>query len=131
MDPVKVQGISKWPTPTTVRELRSFLGFGNYYKDFIANYSRIAHPLHKLTKKTVQWHWDQPQQVAFDMLKEAFTSYPVLRNPDPNKHYILDTDALAYAIGATLSQDFPDGCHPVAYFSKLLLPAECNYDIYD
>ena len=131
MDPVKVQGISKWPTLTTVRELRSFLGFGNYYKDFIANYSWIARPLHKLTKKTVQWHWDQPQQAAFDTLKGAFILYPVLRNPDPDKHYILDTDASAYAIGATLSQDFPDRRHPVAYFSKSLLPAECNYDIYD
>ena len=131
MDPVKVQGISKWPTPTTVRELCSFLSFGNYYKDFIANYSQIVHPLHELTKKTVQWHWDQPQQVAFDTLKEAFTLYPVLQNLDPDKRYILDTDALAYAVSATLSQDFPDGCHPVTYFSKLLLLAKHNYDIYD
>ena len=131
MDLVKVQGISKQPTLTTVRELHSFLGFGNYYKDFIANYSRIVCPLYELTKKTVQWHWDQPQQVAFDTLKKVFTSCPVLRNPDPNKCYILDTNALAYAVGATLSQDFPDGHYPVTYFSKLLLPAKYNYDIYD
>ena len=103
MDLVKVQGISKWPILTTVRELCSFLGFGNYYKDFIANYSRIAHPLHELTKKAVQWHWDQSQQAAFDTLKEAFTSYPVLRNPDPDKCYILDTGTSAYAVGTTLS----------------------------
>ena len=105
MDLVKVQGISKWPTPTTVRELHSFLGFGNYYKDFITNYSQIACPLHKLTKKTIQWHWDQPQQVAFEMLFWAFTSYPVLQNLDPDKCYtcILDTDTLAYAISTTLS----------------------------
>ena len=89
------------------------------------------HPLHELTKKTVQWHWDQPQQLAFDMLKETFTLYPVLRNLDPNKHYILDTNTSAYAISATLSQDFPDRYHPVAYFSKSLLPAKHNYDIYD
>ena len=65
------------------------------------------------------------------MLKEAFTLYLVLRNPDPNKHYILDTNTLAYAISATLSQDFSDGCHPVTYFSKSLLPAKHNYDIYN
>ena len=53
MDPVKVQSISKWPTPTTVRELHLFLGFGNYYKDFITSYSQIVHPLHELTKKTI------------------------------------------------------------------------------
>ena len=76
-------------------------------------------------------HWDQPRQVAFETLKRAFTSYPVLRNPDPNKCYILDTNISAYAIGAILSQDFPDGCHPVAYFSKSLFPAKHNYDIYD
>ena len=57
--------------------------------------------------------------------------YPVLRNPDPNKRYILDTNASLYAIGATLSQDFTDGRHLIAYFSKSLLPAERNYDIYD
>ena len=65
------------------------------------------------------------------MLKGAFTLYPVLWNPDSDKRYILDTNASAYAIGAILSQDFPDGRHPAAYFSKLLLPAERNYDIYD
>ena len=131
MDPVKVKGITEWPTPTKVKELRSFLGFGNYYKDFISDYSCIARPLHELTKKNVQWHWDKPQITAFETLKDKFTSYPVLRNPDPDKRYILDTDASAYAIGATLSQDFPDGRHPIAYFSKSLLPAERNYDIYD
>jgi hypothetical protein len=54
LDPVKVKGITEWPTPTKVKELRSFLGFGNYYKDFISDYSRIARPLHELTKNNVQ-----------------------------------------------------------------------------
>jgi len=54
MDPVKVQGITDWPTPTNLHETQSFLGFGNYYKDFIANYSSITRPLHDLTKKTTQ-----------------------------------------------------------------------------
>ena len=131
MDPVKVKGITDWPTPTKVKELRSFLGFGNYYKDFIPNYSQIARPLHELTKKTKEWEWKKPQQDAFETLKRLFTSYPVLRNPDQLKRFILTTDASAYAVGATLSQDFKDGRHPVAYFSKSLLPAERNYDIYD
>src|SRR6202049_1878321 len=60
-----------------------------------------------------------------------FTSYPILRSPDSTKRYILDTDASKYALGAILSQDYPDGRHPVAYFSKSLSPAEKNYDIYD
>jgi hypothetical protein len=131
MDPIKVQGITNWPTPTKVKELRSFLGFGNYYKDFIPNYSLIARPLHELTKKIHEWKWDKPQQMAFNTLKNLFTSYPVLQNPDQEKCFILTTDASAFAVGATLQQDFKDGRHPVAYYSESLLPAERNYDIYD
>jgi hypothetical protein len=121
MDPIKVKGITDWPTPTNLPELRSFLGFGNYYKDFIPDYSRITRPLHDLTKKGIQWHWDDSEEHAFQLLKEIFTSYPVLRNPDPTKRYIVDTDASQFAVGATISQEYPDGRHPIAYFSKSLL----------
>jgi len=131
MDPIKVKGVTDWPVPTTLRELHSFLGFGNYYKDFIANYSTITHPLHELTKKSRAWSWQDTEQNAFDTLKEKFTSYPVLQSPDPDKQYIVDTDASAVAVGATVQQEFTDGLHPITFFSKLLLPAEHNYDIYD
>ena len=131
MDPIKVQAITDWPMPTNLRELRSFLGFGNYYKDFIAGYSHMMRPLHELTKKLTQWHWHDSQQSAFQTLKDKFTSYPVLRSPDPDRRYIVDTDASAFAVGATISQDFSDGRHPIAYFSKSLLEAEINYNIYD
>jgi len=131
MDPIKVKGITDWPTPTNLHELRSFLGFGNYYKDFIPDYSRITRPLHELTKKNTQWHWDDPESNAFIDLKGLFASYPVLRNPDPTKRYIVDTDASQFAVGATISQEHSDGRHPIAYFSKSLSPAERNYDIYD
>jgi len=148
MDPVKVQAITDWPIPNNLTELRSFLGFGNYYKDFIPNYSRIARPLHDATKKdaqiTVEHYtkgkkksqikgiiWGLPQYNVFKLLKALFTSYPVLRNPDPKKPYILDTDASQFAIGAVLSQKHKDGWHPIAYFSKTLLLAERNYDIYN
>ena len=131
MDPVKVKGLTDWPQPTKVKELRSFLGFGNYYKDFIPNYSQIARPLHDLTRKAQEWTWGLKQNAAFNALKTLFTSYPVLRNADQNKRFILTCDASAYAVGATLQQDFKDGRHPVAYFSKSLLPAERNYDIFD
>jgi len=130
MDPIKVKGITDWPVPTTLRELCSFLGFGNYYKDFIANYSAIARPLHELTKKSRVWSWQDTEQIAFDTLKEKFTSYPVLQSPDPDKQYIVDTDASAVAVGATVQQEFTNGLHPITFFSKSLLPAEHNYDIY-
>ena len=131
MDPIKVKAIEEWPVPTDLHSLRSFLGFGNYYKDFMKDYSKLTHPLHDLTKKGTPWHWGDSQCIAFETLKGKFTSYPILRNPDPHKHYILDTDASLYAVGAMLSQDFHDGQHPLAYFSKSLLPAKRNYDIYD
>jgi hypothetical protein len=116
MDPVKVKGLTDWPQPTKVKELRSFLGFGNYYKNFIPNYSLIAHPLHDLTRRNHKWKWDLQQHIAFDTLKRLFTSYPVLRNTDHEKKFILTTDTSAYAIGATLQPDFKDGRHPVTYF---------------
>ena len=131
MDPIKVKAIEEWPVPTDLHSLCSFLSFGNYYKGFIEDYSRLTRPLHDLTKKGTPWHWGDSQRIAFETLKEKFTSYPVLRNPDPHKRYILDTDASLYAVGTTLSQDFYNGQHPIAYFSKSLLPVERNYDIYD
>jgi hypothetical protein len=93
MDPVKVKGITDWPTPTNLKELCSFLGFGNYYKDFIADYSQLTRPLHDLTKHDTPWHWEDTQDIVFKTLKKEFTSYPVLCNPNPTKRYILDTDA--------------------------------------
>src|SRR6266852_7800068 len=108
MDPVKVDALTDWPKPTLVKEMRSFLGFGNYYKGFINNYSALACPLHELTKKKVQWCWTDKEQSTFDVLKVMFTSYSILRNPNPDKCYIVDTNASAFAVGATVRQDFPD-----------------------
>jgi hypothetical protein len=68
---------------------------------------------------------------TFKLFKDLFSSYPVLQNPDPTKPYRLDTDTSQYAIGAILSQQYPDGQHPIVYFSKSLLSTECNYNIYD
>ena len=108
MDPVKVKEITEWPMPTTVKELRSFLGFGNYYKDFIHNYSHIARLLHEMTKKVIIWLWGASQKQAFDTLKKKFMLYPVLRNPDYHKHFILDTDTSNHTVGASISQNFSD-----------------------
>ena len=131
IDPVKIEGIAEWPKPTSVKELRAFLGFRNFYKDFIDHYSLIAQPLHDLTKKSRKWEWTPPWDHAFQYLKHKFISYPILRNADQTKPFTLDTDASDHAIGAALTQEFEDGQHPVASFSKSLNPAEQNYDIYD
>ncbi|SRR6266702_651487 len=132
MDSVKLKGLIDWLQPTTVTEVRSFLGFGNFYKPFIQDYAKIAQPLHNLMKKGVPFIWGDVQDVAFRMLKQCFASRPVLATVDYDKPFTLQTDASAFAIGATLTQIQCNGKdHPVAFFSSLLLPAEVNYDIYD
>jgi hypothetical protein len=82
MDPVKVAGVQDWPSPTTVKEVQSFLGFVNFYWHFIENFSHIAHPLHHLTQKNEPWKWTEDHQKAFDQLKKAITSTPILVHPN-------------------------------------------------
>jgi hypothetical protein len=117
--------------PIDLKEVCSFLGFGNFYKVFILHYSLVARPLHDLTRKGQQWHWGPMQQIAFNTLKHAFTTYPVLHNPDHSKRFVLDTDASAYAVGSILQQEYGDTLLPVAFHSRSLTSAEKNYDIYD
>jgi hypothetical protein len=132
MDPAKVQGITKWPCPTKVKEIQSFLGFCNFYHHFIHNYSKIAHPLFQLTKKDMPFVWTSNTQTAFDTLIHAFTTAPILMLPNRLRPFRLITDASDFALGAILEQlDLLNQWHPIAYFSKSPLPAEQNYDIHD
>ena len=131
MDPVKVQGISKWPTPLTVKDVRSFLGFCNFYRAFIKNFSDIARPLNDLTCKNEQFIWSTERNEAFLRLKEVCSNYPVLRTPDWSKQFVMETDASGYALGVVIAQEFEDSIHPIAFHSRSLLPAEKNYDAHD
>jgi hypothetical protein len=132
MDPAKLKGISEWPHPTTVKETRSFLGFCNFYRHFIANYSDLARPMIDLTKKDHAFAWTDACQGAFDALKKQFLSEPVLKNPDPLRQFALATDASLFATGAVLLQTDSNGSyHPCGYLSQSLNPAERNYQIYD
>jgi len=131
MDPVKVQGITDWPTPLTVKDVRSFLGFCNFYRIFIKNFSDIACPLNDLTCKNEQFIWTDKCNDAFLELKQSCSNYPVLRTPDWTKQFIMETDASGYALGVVIAQEFKDGIHPIAFHSRSLLPAEKNYDAHD
>ena len=102
MDPTKLSGIAEWPTPTKVKDVKSFLGFANYYRRFIRNYSNIACPLINLTKKNQEWKWSSPCQKAFDQLKEEFSKQPVLSLPNLNKPFAIATDASKDASGGIL-----------------------------
>ena len=132
MDPTKLSRIAEWPTPTKVKDVRSFLGFTNYYRRFIGDYSNIARPLIDLTKKNQEWKWSPSCQRAFNQLKEEFSKQPVLSLPDLNKPFTIATDASKDASGGILLQADSNGeWHPCSYLSQSFSPAERNYDIYD
>jgi len=131
MDKEKVKAILDWPIPTNVKEVQSFIGLCNYYRLFIKDFAKIANPIHKLTRKNVQFIWGKEQQKAFDKLKQLFTSAPILRIHDSNKPFIVETDASNFAVGAVLSQEFDGKLHPIAFLSKSLTKCQRNYQIYD
>ena len=128
----KVMDVRNWPTPRNLKEMKGFIGFCNFYRRFIKNFSIMARPLHDLDKKGVPWVWEGRQQEAFDKIKDAILAEPCLAHVDPQKPFRLETDASDYAYGAALLQKQEDGkYHPVSFMSKSMLPAESNYDAYD
>jgi hypothetical protein len=132
MDPAKIKGIASWPTPTTVKQVRSFLGFCNFYRPFIYHFSHIARPLNELTRKENPWTWEERHQKAFKELRDRVTSEPVLAQPQLDQQFELEVDASGFAFGAVLSQKGEDGKkHPIAFYSATAIEAERNYDIYD
>ena len=133
IDPEKVARVLQWPTPSKLKEVQAFLGLANYYRRFIKDFSQLAKPLTDLTKKDNPWHWDEEQQAAFDALKKAFTTAPVLRIPDNVNPFRLVTDGSGFASGAVLYQYDPEDTlwHPVAYYSKSYNVHELNYDVHD
>src|SRR5882724_1322440 len=132
MDPAKLSVVLDWPTPKCVKDVQSFLGFGNFYQRFIQGFANIMAPLTALTQKDTTWLWNDDQQKAFNTLKQRFTLAPILLMPDFSKPFWLETDASDYNYGAILSQQSDDGHWlPVAYMSKQMLPAEHNYVIYN
>ena len=132
MDPAKVRVIQDWPEPRKVKDVQSFLGFANFYRRFIHNYSGIVVPLTRLTRKGTPWLFSDECRNAFQTLKEAFISAPVLSHWIPDAPIIVETDASDYAIAAVLSTQTPDmDIHPVAFYSRSLSPSELNYDTHD
>ena len=129
VSPDKVDAVKSWPTPRNVHDVRSFLGLAGFYRRFVKDFSKIALPMTELTHDKAPWQWGETQQKAFDQLKAALCSAPVLILPDPSKPFVLHCDSCKFAIGATLQQDHGNGLQPVAYRSKKLSKAERNYDV--
>ncbi|QRW10290.1 Retrotransposable element Tf2 protein [Ceratobasidium sp. AG-Ba] len=129
MEEEGIKAIVEWGAPRKIKEVQAFLGFVNFYRRFIAKFSKIARPLHNLTKKDTKFEWTQECQQAFEEIKKRVSQDPVLIHPNPDKPFILETDASGIAIGAILSQRGEDGyLHPVAYLSKSYNNAQRNYD---
>ena len=126
-DPEKVRAVKDWPIPVRVSEVRSFLGLCSYYRRFVKNFSTIARPLHRLTEKENNFKWTQECSDAFNHLKHALVTAPVLKYPSSTEQFILDTDASNYGIGAVLSQVQDGEERVVAYYSSTLSKAERNY----
>lgn len=131
MDPAKVAAIQDWATPKSVFDIQVFLGLTNFYRRFVRNYSKIATPLTNLLKNT-KFVWSKSAQSAFDKLKARLMSGPILRHFDPTKACVIEADASDYALGGVCSQYDEFGhLHPIAYYSRKLISAEMNYQIYD
>ncbi|QRW23180.1 Retrotransposable element Tf2 protein [Rhizoctonia solani] len=120
LDKLKIQAVQEWPTPTKVKEVQSFLGFANFLRRFVANFSHIARPLHNLGTGSLP------------NLKDAITSAPVLCHANPAKPYFLETDASGAALGSILSQRQEDGrLHPLGFLSESFKGAKQNYNTHN
>ena len=126
-DPAKIKSIQDWTTPTTVTEVRSFMGLCSYYRRFIKGFAAIATPLHRLTQKNKTFVWSKECQEAFEHLKSALASAPVLTHPDFTEPFILDTDACDQGIGAVLCQSHCGVEQVIAYGSRTLSKSEKKY----
>ena len=141
MDPAKIETIQNWPTPRTHKDVLAFLEFVNFYRKFILHFGRVALPLTDMAKTKDKvlsdkekpvFIWSSACQRAFEELKRRAASDPIMQHFDPDKDSHVEVDASDYVTAGILSQTDSNGAlRPVAYFSKKMSPAECNYEIYD
>jgi len=130
METNKVKAVKEWKTPTKIKEVESFLGFANFYRQFIKNFSHIARPFNELKGKK-EWKWEEEQQRAFDELKDKITSQPVLTLPKREGKFRVETNASGHAIGGVLSQEQDSKWKPIAFLSRTMQPVKLNYEIYN
>jgi hypothetical protein len=132
MDPKKIRGITEWEILRTVKEVRSFLGFANFYRKFIDHYSKKARPLHDLTKKDTHWTWKKEQQDAFETVKRSFVEKVILKTPEQGKQYFMAMDASLTGTGGVLMQKDNNGdLRLLSFISSTFTLPERNYEIYD
>jgi len=132
MSDAKVKTIQEWPEPKKVKDIQSFLGFANFYRCFIFNYSDIVIPLTCLTRKDTPWNFDDNCRKAFNTLKQAFISTPILMHWVLDAQLVMETNVSDYALAAVLSIMTKDNeIHPIAFHSQTFSALELNYDVHD
>jgi hypothetical protein len=132
MDLAKVATIQQWPEPRNIKDVRLFLGFTNFYQQFVTGYTHIIAPITHLTQKNSHFVWSDECSKSFETLKQAFTTVPILQHFDYNQEIIVETDASDYISAGILSQYDDEGTlHALTFFSKKHTIVECNYEIYD
>lgn len=132
METRKVSAITNWPQPKTLKQVQRCLGFANFYRRFIHNFSTIAAPISALTKGSpTRIQWTDEALESFDRLKKWFSSAPILLHPDPELSFIVEVDASEVGVGAVLSQRsiIDSKVNPYSFFSRSLSSAERNYDV--
>ena len=146
MEEERIEAVKAWPEPKSIRDIQVFLGFANFYQRFIQGFSKIATPLTSMLKTTPTAGAGAPPKavddstfltpeakLAFSRLRQAFTEASILHHFDPERYIRIETDASGYAIGGILSQLTPESgqWHPVAFFSRKMIPTETWYKTHD
>ena len=127
VDPSKVEAVQNWPRPTSVKEIRSFLGLAGYYRRFVKDFSKLAFPLTRLTQKKVEFKWTDACEESFQKLKECLISAPILALPTSGGGYVVYCDASRVGLGGVLMQHGK----VIAYASRQLKRHEQNYPTHD
>ena len=127
MGPDKIEAIKNWPDPKNVTKVRSFMELAGYYRIFIKGFSKVAHPVTSLQKKGIKFEWTSRCEESFQWLKNLLTSAPVLKIVNPEKDFVVCTDACGQGLGGVLMQDN----HVICYESRNLKEHERNYATHD
>jgi len=130
MEQKKIKAVKEWKMPIKVKDVESFLGFANFYRCFIQNFSHTAKPLNELKGKK-EWKWEEEHQRTFEELKKKITSQLVLALPRREGNFRVEIDASGHAIGRVLSQEQEWKWKSIAFLSRIMQPAERNYEIYN
>ena len=125
--PKKIEAIMNWPTPRNVTEVKYFMGLGRYYRRFIEGFSKVIHSITSLQRKGINFEWTPRHEERFQQLKNILTSAPVLNIANPEKDFVVCTNACGQGLGGVLMQDN----HMVCYESRKLKEHEKNYATHD